>query len=91
MFLEIVQVDRYGRYISLDIYVAYGLFVRYTKVRGKANRQTFVYEIDYLVRLDPAYRLNIILQISIAMFLEFVVKWNIRFAFERGKNLFLKR
>lgn len=87
---EIVQVDRYSRYISIDIDVAYGLFVRYAKVGGKANRQTFVYEIDYLVRLDPAYRSNIILQISIAMFLEFVVKWNVRFAFGRGKNLFLK-
>lgn len=74
MFLEIVQVDGYGRYISIDIDVTYGLFARYAKVRGKANRQTFVYEIDYLVRLDPAYPLNIILQISIAMFLEFVVQ-----------------
>lgn len=74
MFLEIVQVDRYGRYISIDIDVTYGLFVRDAKVRRKANRQTFVYEIDYLVRLDPAYPSNIILQISIAMFLEFVVQ-----------------
>lgn len=67
-------MDRYGGYISIDIDVAYGLFARSAKVGGKANRQTFVYEIDYLVRLDPAYPLNIILQIFIAVFLEFVVK-----------------